>query len=56
MYPHSAAGLVSCFVAAVPFYANDLISTAVVSAVLFGMPVLAAKMSGEQVPVVGIRD
>jgi hypothetical protein len=48
MYLHSAAGLVGCYVAALPFYANDLISTALVSAVLFGLPVLAAKMSEEQ--------
>ena len=45
MYAHSAAGLVSCYVAALPFYANDLLSTGMVAAVLFGVPVLAAKMS-----------
>ena len=45
MYPHSAAGFVSCYVAALPFYANDLLSTAIVSAVLFGLPALAAKMA-----------
>jgi hypothetical protein len=45
MYPHSAAGLASCFAAGVPFYGNDLISTALVASVLFGLPVLAAKMS-----------
>jgi hypothetical protein len=48
MYPHSVAGLASCYASAVPFYANDLISTAMVSAVLFGLPALAAKMREEQ--------
>jgi hypothetical protein len=45
MYPHSASGLASCYAAGVPFYGNDLISTALVASVLFGLPVLAAKMS-----------
>jgi len=29
MYPHTAAGLLACYVAAIPFYANDLMSTAI---------------------------
>lgn len=41
MYPATAAGLGSCYVAAIPFYANDLISTAVVAGALFGLPALA---------------
>jgi hypothetical protein len=41
MYPHSAAGLATCYVAAIPFYANDLISTALTAGALFGLPVLA---------------
>ncbi|QMV20383.1 hypothetical protein GOB94_12210 [Granulicella sp. 5B5] len=48
MYPHSMAGLASCYASAVPFYVNDLISTAMVSAVLFGLPALAVKMREEQ--------
>jgi hypothetical protein len=44
LYPRTLAGLESCFAAALPFYANDLISTAIVSAVLFGLPVLAKRM------------
>jgi hypothetical protein len=44
MYPRNAAGLGACYVAGLPFYANDLISTALVSGVLFGLPVLAAKL------------
>ena len=45
MYPHSASGLAACYVAGLPFYANDLVSTGVISAALFGLPVLAAKLS-----------
>jgi hypothetical protein len=45
MYPHSAAGLGACYYAALPFYANDLISTGLLSAALFGLPVLAAKLT-----------
>ncbi len=45
MYPHSAAGLGVCYAAALPFYANDLVSTALLSAALFGLPVLAARLT-----------
>ena len=45
MYVHSAAGLGTCYAAALPFYANDLVSTGLFSAVLFGLPVLAAKLA-----------
>ena len=40
MYAHTLAGLETCFIAAVPFYRNDLISTAIVCALAFGVPVL----------------
>jgi len=44
MYPHSLAGLGSCLAMGLPFYANDLASTALVSGVLFGLPVVAARL------------
>jgi hypothetical protein len=44
MYPHTAAGLGACYVAALPFYRNDLISTGIVAGVLFGLPVLAGRL------------
>jgi hypothetical protein len=44
MYPHTLAGLGSCLVAGLPFYWNDLASTALVAGVLFGLPVLAARL------------
>jgi hypothetical protein len=44
MYPHTVAGLSACYVAAIPFYANDLISTAITAGVLFGIPALATSI------------
>jgi hypothetical protein len=44
MYPRTLAGLGDCFLAGVPFYRNDLVSTAITSGALFGLPVLAAKI------------
>lgn len=44
MYPHTAAGLAACYVAAVPFYANDAISTAITAGAFFGLPVLASNI------------
>jgi hypothetical protein len=43
MYAHSVAGLAGCYVAGLPFYANDLMSTALVASVLFGLPALVGE-------------
>ena len=43
MYPHTLAGLAVCYAAAVPFYRNDLLSTAIVAGLAFGLPVLLRK-------------
>jgi len=43
-YPHTFAGLGICFAAGLPFYMNDLASTAITAGALFGMPVLAVKL------------
>jgi hypothetical protein len=43
MYPHTLSGLVACYAAAVPFYRNDLFSTAIVVGLAFGIPVLVRK-------------
>jgi hypothetical protein len=37
--------LVACYAAAVPFYRNDLISTALVAGLAFGLPVLVRRMN-----------
>ncbi len=44
MYPHTLSGLVACYAAGIPFYRNDLISTAIVLGAVFGVPVLARRM------------
>ncbi|MGC2301055.1 MAG: DUF6580 family putative transport protein, partial [Acidobacteriaceae bacterium] len=48
MYPHSAAGLGACYVAALPFYRNDLLSTTVITVVAFGVPVLVRKLNEQR--------
>lgn len=45
MYAHTLSGLGACYVAAVPFYANDAISTAMTAGALFGLPILAANLA-----------
>jgi hypothetical protein len=45
LYPHTAAGLATCYIAAIPFYANDAMSTAITAGALFGLPVLAANIA-----------
>jgi hypothetical protein len=45
MYPHTLAGLMTCFAAGLPFYRNDLASTLVFSALAFGLPVLGRKLA-----------
>jgi hypothetical protein len=44
-YPHTMAGLAACYAAAVPFYRNDLVSTAIVAGLAFGVPVLVRRFS-----------
>ena len=44
MYPRTLAGLGACYTAAIPFYRNDVVSTAITAGALFGLPVLAAKI------------
>lgn len=45
MYAHTVAGLGACYIAAIPFYANDAMSTAMTAGALFGLPVLAASIA-----------
>lgn len=40
LYPHTFAGLTECYIAAIPFYRNDLLSTTIVTALAFGVPAL----------------
>ena len=45
MYPKTLAGLGACFVAAIPFYRNDVASTALLLGVAFGVPALLRRMN-----------
>ncbi len=38
LYAHTFSGLMTCYAAALPFYPNDLLSTAVVASLVFGTP------------------
>jgi len=42
-YPHTMAGLATCYLAGVPFYRNDLLATSLVLAVALGVPALVRK-------------
>lgn len=44
-YPKTLAGLSACYLAALPFFRNDVISTLLFSTVFFGVPALAAHAS-----------
>lgn len=45
MYPRTVGGLGACYVAGIPFYANDVISTAITAGALFGLPALVASIA-----------
>jgi hypothetical protein len=53
MYAHTTSGLITCYVAALPFYRNDLVSTGIFAGLLFGVPILVRRMMEERklVPV-----
>ena len=48
MYPRTLSGLATCYAAAIPFYRNDLVSTAIVAGLAFGVPVLIRKARLQQ--------
>ena len=43
-YPKTMSGLVACLAAGVPFYRNDLVSTALVLGVAIGVPALVRRL------------
>ncbi len=47
MYPHTAAGLLSCYVSAIPYFHNQLAGMAFYSLVLFGGYALVQRARGE---------
>jgi hypothetical protein len=44
MYPRTWSGLVQCYLAGVPFYRNDLISTGLLLGLTFGVPAFVRRM------------
>jgi hypothetical protein len=44
MYTHTLSGLAQCYTMALPFYRNDLASTTLTVAALFGLPALAHRI------------
>jgi Family of unknown function (DUF6580) len=45
LYPRSMGGLELSYAAGLPFYRNDLLSTAIVAGLAFGLPVLAQQLA-----------
>lgn len=48
MYPHTLAGLTACYAAGLPFYRYDLISTAIVAGLAFGIPELLRQHAADR--------
>jgi hypothetical protein len=48
LYPQTLAGLGMSYVAGLPFYRNDLISTALVAGLAFGLPALARQLTAHR--------
>jgi hypothetical protein len=55
MYPKTAGGLVTCYVAGLPFYRNDLVSTTIVAGLAFGVPVLVRRIQQARVAAAAVR-
>jgi hypothetical protein len=48
LYPHTMGGLTACYVAALPFYRNDVLSTLLVTGLAFGLPMMAKRMAEQR--------
>jgi hypothetical protein len=55
MYPRSLSGLMACYAAAIPFYRNDLASTAIVLGLAFGVPALVRRAHPAEVQPALVR-
>jgi len=47
MYPHTLSGLATCYIAGLPFYRNDVLSTTLLTSAVFGLPALARRLAEE---------
>jgi hypothetical protein len=54
-YSNTLAGLWACYVAAIPFYRNDLAATSIVLAAAFGVPVLVKRLNPAQPAAVMVK-
>lgn len=45
LYPHTAGGLATCYIAGLPFYRNDVLATTLLTSAVFGLPVLARRLA-----------
>ncbi|TCK70856.1 DUF6580 family putative transport protein [Acidipila rosea] len=48
LYPHTLSGLATCYAAALPFYRNDLLSTALVAGLAYGLPEAASRLAAQR--------
>jgi len=55
MYSRTLAGLGTCYIAGLPFYRNDLLSTTIVAGLAFGVPVLIRRIQRAEVPAATAR-
>lgn len=55
MYPKTMGGLAACYMAGIPFYRNDVISTTLVAGLAFGVPVLVRRMQVARTAEVSVR-
>ncbi|MGB0123678.1 MAG: DUF6580 family putative transport protein [Silvibacterium sp.] len=51
LYPRGLAGLGLSYAAGLPFYRNDLLSTAIVAGLAFGLPAVARQLAQHREPV-----
>ena len=50
MYPMTLGGLADCYLAAIPFFRNELVSDMLFTAVMFSIPALQRKLAGVASP------
>jgi hypothetical protein len=48
LYPHTHAGLMTSYAAALPFYRDDLLSTAIVTSLVFGIPLAMKRLEASK--------